>query len=71
MSNQPLISVILPVYNQAEHAERVVTEYIDALSKEPFRHELIVVPNNCRDRSVEIFRDLALRFSTLRVVELN
>lgn len=65
----PLLSIVLPVYNQADHLESVVREYEDTLAKIPQPHELILVPNGCRDRSVEICRGLAATYPSLRVIE--
>jgi len=65
----PLLSIVLPIYNQADHLESVVREYEDTLAKIPQPHELILVPNGCRDRSVEICRGLTATYPSLRVIE--
>ena len=54
-----LASVVLPVYNQADHIESVLLEYIAALQRLDFSTELLPVINGPRrDRSVEICRSL-------------
>ena len=60
-----LASVVLPVYNQAEHIGETLHEYADSLARLPFPFELIAVVNGVRrDRSLEICqqaeRDLAV-----------
>ena len=37
----PLISIILPVYKQADHIAKIIQNYEDALSKVPYSHECI------------------------------
>lgn len=63
-----LISIILPVYNQADHIGAIVQEYEAALEKIQHPHELILVVNNCRDRSLEVCQALAKQYSTIRIV---
>ncbi|MFL5327674.1 MAG: glycosyltransferase family 2 protein [Gemmataceae bacterium] len=65
---QQLVSVILPVHNQADHIREIVEEYLAALKTLPVNHELILVPNNCRDATVEVCAALAKEYPTLRLV---
>ena len=39
----PLISVILPVHNQADHLQTIVGEYEEALRRLPGPHEVLLV----------------------------
>lgn len=63
-----LISVILPIYNQEDHIKQVVDEYEQALARIPNPHELLLVVNNSRDRSLEICQGLAERYPAIRVI---
>ncbi|MEA5469624.1 glycosyltransferase family 2 protein [Spirulina sp. 06S082] len=63
-----LISIILPVYNQADHIGAIVQEYEEALDKIQHPHELILVVNNCRDRSLEVCQALAKEYPSVRIV---
>jgi glycosyltransferase involved in cell wall biosynthesis len=63
-----LASIVLPVYNEADHLAEVVGRYEEALGRMSVSHELLLVPNGCRDRSPEVCDDLAREFSTVRVV---
>ena len=65
-----LSSVVLPVYNQEAHVERVVVGYLDVLSAQGRPFELVLVTNGCTDRSVEISSGLADRHETVRHVDL-
>jgi glycosyltransferase involved in cell wall biosynthesis len=64
---QPLISIILPVYNQADHIGSVVHLYEQALSKIAYPYEFILIPNGCRDNSLEICSKLAEQNQSIRV----
>ncbi len=63
-----LISVVLPVYNQADHIEAIVDNYEPALARIPNPHETLFVVNGSRDNSLEICQRLAERYSAIRVV---
>jgi glycosyltransferase involved in cell wall biosynthesis len=64
-----LVSIVLPVYNQADHLEQVIPAYEDALARLPIAHELVLVPNGCRDESPQICRELAARYPTVQTYE--
>ncbi len=61
-------SIILPVYNQADHIEAVLAEYAGALARQPYDHEFILVVNGSRDRSLEVCQALAARDTRLHVL---
>lgn len=65
----PLISIVLPVHNEAGYVESVVASYKEALQRLPQPYEIILVPNGCRDNSAEVCRALAERDPDVRVVE--
>lgn len=54
-----LISIILPVHNQAGHIAEVVRGYADELGKIPHPYEMLLVTNGCRDDSPAVCRALA------------
>ena len=64
-SLQPLISVIVPVYNTSEYLKRC----IDSLTGQTFRdYEIVLVNDGSTDISPTICRDYADRFSCIRFV---
>lgn len=64
-----LASIILPVYNQADHIERVVAEYDAALSNTlKIRREFVLVVNGSSDGSYETCCAIAERHADVRVV---
>ncbi|MGH3628798.1 MAG: glycosyltransferase family 2 protein [Sciscionella sp.] len=67
----PHFSVVLPVYNQADHIEQLVRDYAVALDAATIDWELVLVPNGCLDDSAAICRSLAGREPRIGVVELK
>jgi glycosyltransferase involved in cell wall biosynthesis len=60
------LSVVLPIYNQADHIQAVVDEYEQALARLPHPHELLLVVNGSRDDSLAICEELASRYASVR-----
>lgn len=63
-----LISIILPVYNQADHLRQVISEFEAALENVPVPHELILVPNGCKDASEAVAEELTREFPSVRTI---
>ncbi|HEY9676774.1 MAG TPA: glycosyltransferase [Drouetiella sp.] len=63
------ISIVLPVYNQADHIQDIVTSYQEALKKIPGEHELVLVTNNCRDKSPEICDAMTREYKNVKHVD--
>lgn len=63
-----LLSIILPVHNQADHLETAIDEYVVALARVPDPYELILIPNACRDDSLAVCQKLAHQHSSVRVI---
>lgn len=68
MVQQQIISIVLPVYNQADHIEQIVDEYEKFLPRIPNPHELILVVNGSRDRSLEICQALEQKYAGVRAL---
>ncbi len=66
-----LISIILPVHNQADHIGRIVEEYGVGLKKLPCPYELILVANACRDNTFEICTELSKTNSAVRALNTD
>ena len=64
-----LLSVVLPVHNQADHVREIITDYAAALDRLPTTYELVLVPNACRDETPAVCAGLAAEFPTVRVAE--
>jgi undecaprenyl-phosphate 4-deoxy-4-formamido-L-arabinose transferase len=64
-----LVSVVLPVYRQADHLQEVVEGYAAALQRLPIPFELILVVNGPRDQSIVVARQLEAAHRPVRVIE--
>jgi glycosyltransferase involved in cell wall biosynthesis len=63
-----LVSIILPVYNQADHIVEIVSEYTQALTRLPYAYEMILVVNGSRDKSLEVCQALAVKNPCIKVL---
>ncbi len=63
-----LISIILPVHNQADHIEQVVKSYHSQMIELPINFEFVLVPNACTDDSENICLNLAKNLTNVRTV---
>lgn len=66
-----LISVIVPIYNQGDFIEEVIESYQVALEKLGKPYELILVPNGCRDHTLDVCRRLIQKNSAFQLVEMK
>jgi glycosyltransferase involved in cell wall biosynthesis len=64
-----LISIVLPIHNQADHLRPVVEDFVRALARLPVPYELLLVVNGSRDASIEVARELAGAFAPVRAIE--
>ncbi len=63
-----LISILLPVHNQADHISRVVTEHCTRLKTLPVAFELILIPNGCSDQTESLCSELAQTLPGVRTI---
>ena len=68
--NRPLLSVVLPCRNQADHIVRVLESYASPLEALDGGYELVVVPNACTDLTPRIVAGLAENDPHLRAVPI-
>jgi glycosyltransferase involved in cell wall biosynthesis len=71
MMDDPHVSVILPVYNQADHVEHIVDSYLAALDNLKQSIEIILVVNASSDGSLERCQALANSCPSLKVLNNN
>lgn len=64
--SEPAFSIVLPIYNQAEHLTAIIDDYERALEAAAIDHELLLVVNGSHDRSPEIAHSLADRYAPVR-----
>ncbi len=64
-----LISIILPIHNQADHLELLLNEYQAAMKSVPCRIELVLVVNACKDESYALCCKAKERHQDLVVIQ--
>jgi glycosyltransferase involved in cell wall biosynthesis len=67
-SSEPQLSILIPVYNEAEILERAVRALTQELAKHPWSYELILCENGSRDRTREIGAELATQLPRLAIL---
>lgn len=65
---EPLVSVVVPAFNEAALVERCVSETVATLNGLAFRHEVIIVDDGSDDGTAELARRVADRFPQVRVI---
>jgi glycosyltransferase involved in cell wall biosynthesis len=65
---EALISIVLPVYNEAEVLHTLVTSVRKQLDTAPSRYEIVFVNDGSNDRSSEILDELAEKHHNVRVI---
>src|ERR1041385_8442103 len=67
-----LASVVLPVYNQADHIASVLEEYITSLKRLDFESELLPVINGkLRDNSLAVCQSLEKKYPVIRTFAIE
>jgi glycosyltransferase involved in cell wall biosynthesis len=68
MSSNPDVSIVLPVYNQADHIQHIVTGYLTALDSLKYSVEILLVVNASRDGSLESCQRMEQSDNRVRVL---
>lgn len=71
MTETPDMSIVLPVYNQADHIRDLVKGYLRALDSLRHSAEIILVVNASRDGSLECCRSLEDDDNRVRVIHTS
>jgi glycosyltransferase involved in cell wall biosynthesis len=66
----PELSVVLPIYNEAENLPILLDEIGAALAPRGVIYEIVAVDDGSTDRSVEVLRSLRAEHASLRVLRL-
>jgi glycosyltransferase involved in cell wall biosynthesis len=62
------LSIVIPAYNEESRLPRTLGQVFAYLEKQSYTHEVIVVENGSRDRTLEIAQEFAARYPSLRVL---
>lgn len=66
----PEVSVVIPVYNEQENLPELYRRLTEVLGRAADGHELVLVDDGSRDRSLELLHGIAARDGRVLVVEL-
>lgn len=67
-SETPLVSIVLPTYNERENIETLVPKILDVFKENNLRGELIIVDDNSPDGTGEFADILAKKFPSITVI---
>lgn len=68
-AQQPLLSLIIPAYNEAERLPKTLPPVFEFLEKQPYTFEIIIVNNNSSDNTRSIALAYAATRPYLRVID--
>jgi glycosyltransferase involved in cell wall biosynthesis len=67
----PLISIVIPIYNEEGILHSAVIDLVDRLSEMPWSYELLLAENGSRDGTIAQANELALRYPQIKVHSLG
>ncbi len=70
MNEHPIVSIVLPVYNEEENVQEVYRRITQVMEGEQAEYEIVFVDDGCSDRTPEILRNIARTSPRVRLVEL-
>ena len=69
MKEEPLLSLIIPAYNEGRRLPQTLPQIIEFVQSQPFPAELIIVNNNSSDETRQIADQFAEQHSFIRVFD--
>ncbi len=65
------LSLIIPAYNEENRIPETLKNYLEFLKEKLKKSfEIIVVPNNCRDKTLEIVQEFALKNKVIKILNI-
>ncbi len=71
MSNNPDVSIVIPVYNEEAILHAAVVDLRERLKPLDWHYEIILAENGSRDRTVEIARELTSKYAEVRTLSVH
>jgi len=71
MADGPVLSTVIPVYNEEEILEEAVAELRDGLLADERSFEIILAENGSRDQTVEIAESLCAKWPEVRLIRVD
>jgi glycosyltransferase involved in cell wall biosynthesis len=69
--NRQLISVVVPVFNEAGNICKIYTELLRVFDTLPYDYEIIFIDDGSRDNSLELIQEIAAGQSNVFFIELS
>lgn len=60
------LSIVIPAYNEEESIKETIEQIEDAFSKVNIEHEIFVVNDNSKDNTLEVLKQLAQKYPSLK-----
>lgn len=70
MGQQKLISIIVPVFNEAPNIPRLVYALAEATKELPYKFELVLIDDGSKDDSTKVLAELSSRYKNLHALHL-
>jgi glycosyltransferase involved in cell wall biosynthesis len=70
-SNDPRLSIVIPIYNEEGILHSAVVDLVSRLSEMRWSYEILLAENGSRDRTVAIAEELAAKFPEVHVHSLG
>jgi len=64
-------SIIIPAYNEQARIGKTLTTYATLFEEKKIPHELVVVLNGCKDKTLEIVQEIQKQFFSIHVINLK
>jgi glycosyltransferase involved in cell wall biosynthesis len=68
---EPLISIVIPVYNEEGILHASVVDLIERLGEQPWTYEILLAENGSTDRTVAIGEELAAKYPQVTIASLG
>jgi glycosyltransferase involved in cell wall biosynthesis len=69
MNKNPLLSLIIPAYNEGMRLPKTLPQVAEFVAAQPFGVEVIVVNNNSSDNTAEIAQEFAKQYPYMRLLD--
>jgi glycosyltransferase involved in cell wall biosynthesis len=69
MNKNPLLSLIIPAYNEGARLPQTLPQVAEFVAAQPFGSEVIVVNNNSHDNTREIAQEFTKQYPYMRVLD--
>jgi dolichol-phosphate mannosyltransferase len=60
------LSIVIPAYNEEESITETIDKIEEAFSKVKIDHEIFVVNDNSKDKTIDVLQELAKKYPALK-----